>query len=200
MSQPHNATWQEDWQPLVDAVGRDFSDGSTVYGADAVEAGSIRRWLEPLEFDCALHYDEQAALDHGLTAISAPYTAALTFAIPATWIPGREVFTSAERDAQPAYTPINKPDLKLGPETTGFFATDIELDFVRPAVLGERLGVRGFRLISCVPKQTSVGRGAFMTWESEVVDAHGEVVVRQRTSTYAYNPIDSDSAATQELS
>ncbi len=30
-------------------------------GADAVEAGSIRRWLEPKEFDCAIHSDDDAA-------------------------------------------------------------------------------------------------------------------------------------------
>lgn len=32
------------------------------------------------------------------------------------------------------------------------------------------------------------GRGAFMRWESEVVDADGEVVLCMRTGTYAYQP------------
>ena len=78
--------------------------------------------------------------------------------------------------------------LLLGPRTTGYFATDMEMDFVRPVTLGERLGRRGHRLLSCTPKETAVGRGAFMKWESEVVDADGEVVMRMRTGTYAYQP------------
>lgn len=33
--------WKAEWQPVVDAVGRDFSDGETVFGADPVERGAI---------------------------------------------------------------------------------------------------------------------------------------------------------------
>ena len=192
MSESEAPTWQQAWQPLIDAVGQDFSDGSTTWGGDRVETGSIRRWIEPLEFDCALHYDRAIAADHAFDNVTAPYTSTLTFAIPSTWIPGREVFTSAERDAQPAFTPINTPDLPPAPPTTGFFATDIELDFIRPAVSGDRVGTRGFKLVACVPKQTSVGRGAFLTWETELVDDAGDVLVRQRTVAYAYNALPED--------
>jgi hypothetical protein len=57
-------------------------------------------------------------------------------------------------------------------------------------VAGERIGRRGKRLLSCTPKETAVGRGAFMTWESEVVTETGEVVGRIRIGTYAYVPKD----------
>ena len=101
----------------------------------------------------------------------------------------RPLYDSAERDAQPARSPINNEDMPLGPKTTGFFATDISMDFVRPVVVGERVGRRGQRLVvRARPKQTSMGRGAFMTWESELVTDRGEVVARVRTGTYAYNP------------
>ena len=63
------------------------------------------------------------------------------------------------------------------------------MEFLRPVTVGERVGRRGQRLISCTPKQTSMGRGAFMTWESELVTDRGEVVARVRTGTYAYNPV-----------
>jgi hypothetical protein len=33
-----------------------------------------------------------------------------------------------------------------------------------------------------------MGRGAFLTWESELVTDTGEVVAFVRTGTYAYNP------------
>ena len=62
------------------------------------------------------------------------------------------------------------------------------MDFVRPVGVGERVGRRGRQLVSCSPKQTSMGRGAFITWQSEFVTDGGEVVAYVRTGTYAYNP------------
>jgi hypothetical protein len=181
--------WKQEWQEVIDAEGRDFSDGQVHYGADAVEASAIRRYLEPLEFDCALHYDADTARQHGYPGIIAPYTATMQWAMPPMWSPGDPpLFTDDARDAQPARSPINNQGFPLGPRTTGYFATDMEMDFVRPVTLGERLGRRGHRLLSCTPKETAVGRGAFMKWESEVVDADGEVVMRMRTGTYAYQP------------
>jgi N-terminal half of MaoC dehydratase len=181
--------WTQDWQEVIDAAGQDFSDGQIHYGADAVEASAIRRFLEPLEFACALHYDADVARQHGYPDIIAPYSATMSWAMPAMWSPGNPpIFTDNSRDAQPARSPINNQNFPLGPRTTGFFATDIELDFLRPVTLGERLGRRGHRLISCVPKETTVGRGAFMKWESEIVAANGDVVMRMRVGTYAYQP------------
>ena len=105
------------------------------------------------------------------------------------WRPGEPtLYESSDRDAQPARSPINNEDMPLAPKTTGFFATDISMEFLRPVTVGERVGRRGQRLISCTPKQTSMGRGAFLTWESELVTERGEVVARVRTGTYAYNP------------
>lgn len=183
------ADWQADWQPLVEAVGRDFGDGSTVWGADLVERGTIRRFAEPLELSSGLHYVPEIARAHGFPDVIAPYTAAMSFSVPAMWRPGEPtLYSDPAPDAQPDRSPINNQDMPLGPRTTGFFATDISMEFVRPAVVGERVGRRGQRLVSCVPKQTSMGRGAFLTWESELVTDSGEVIARVRTGTYAYNP------------
>jgi hypothetical protein len=82
------ADWQADWQPLVEAVGRDFGDGSTVWGADLVERGTIRRFAEPLELSSGLHYDPEIARAHGFPDVIAPYTAAMSFSVPAMWSPG----------------------------------------------------------------------------------------------------------------
>lgn len=183
-------TWKQDWQPLVDAVGTEFGDGTVAFGADAVEVGTIRRYLEPLEIDCPLHYDVEVARAHGYPDIIAPYTATMVYSVAAMWQPGDPpLYDSAERNAQPARSPINNEDMPLGPKTTGFFATDISMEFVRPLVVGERVGRRGRKLVACSPKQTSMGRGAFLTWESELVTADGETVAYVRTGTYAYNPI-----------
>ncbi|MEW2354411.1 MaoC family dehydratase N-terminal domain-containing protein [Spirillospora sp. NPDC029432] len=188
MSEDWNEDWKEDWRPVVDAVGRDFSDGTTTWGADPVEPGAIRRYLEPLEFGCALHTDPEAARAAGFADVTMPYTGVIAWTIPAAWRPGETLFDSDDRDAQPVHSAINNQDMPLGPRTTGFFGTDIEVDFERPVVAGERIGRRGRRLVACTPKETAVGRGAFMTWESEVVTGRDEVVARIRIGTYAYVP------------
>jgi hypothetical protein len=182
------ADWKADWQEVVDAIGRDFADGATTWGGDAVERGGIRRYLEPLELDCALHTDPEVARAAGYADVTMPATGVIAWTIPAAWTPGQVLFDSAERDAQPVHSAINNADMTLGPRTTGFFGTDIEVDFLRDVVAGERLGRRGKRLVACTPKETGVGRGAFLTWESEIVTGELEVVGRIRIGTYAYVP------------
>jgi acyl dehydratase len=190
MSQDSEADdWRRAWDPMVAAVGRDFGEPEAVYGADPVTATDIRRFLEPLEFGCQLHSDPEAARAAGFADVTMPYTAVMSWSFPAMWAPGDPpLFADEARDAQPARSPISNPDPGLGPPVTGFFATDLELDFVRPVTAGERVGRRGRRLVSCTPKETSVGRGAFITWEMDLVDGDGEVVGRMRSGTYAYEP------------
>jgi hypothetical protein len=182
--------WRAAWQPMVDAVGTVFGDGSAVYGADRVEAGLIRRYVEPLEFGSGLHHDRDVARAHGHPDVIAPYTSLLMFCVGPIWRPGEEpVFTSAERNAQPARSPVAERRVPQQPHTTEYFATDMELDFIRAVAVGERVGRRrSQRLVSCAPKETSVGRGAFLTWESELIDEQGEAVARIRTGVYSYVP------------
>jgi hypothetical protein len=182
--------WRTAWQPMVDAVGTVFGPGDVVYGADRVEVGAIRRYVEPLELGSALHHDPDVARAHGHTDVIAPYTSVLTFSLPPLWSPGEPpVFTSAERDGQPARSPVAERRPAVQPFTSEYFATDMEMDFVRPVTVGERIGRRRRQLlVACVPKETSVGRGAFLTWESEIVDESGETVARIRTGVYSYVP------------
>lgn len=181
--------WADTWTPMLAAVGTDLSNGRVVGGADPIERSAVRRYLEPLEFDCSLHYDPEAARACGYADVTAPYTSILTFTIPPMWVPGQKLFASDDRDAQPSSSPINGDDLRVAPELTGFFATDIEMDFLRPPIVGEHLSRRGNVLLSCVPKWISVGRGAFLTLESEVVTDDGEVVARVRNTVFAYEPV-----------
>lgn len=175
---------------MVDAVGRSFGDGTIVYGADRVEPGLIRRYVEPLELGSGLHLDADVARAHGHADIIAPCTALLTFSVPSIWKPGDDpAFVSAARDGQPARSPVAERRMRDQPYTTEYFTTDMEMDFMRPVVVGERVGRRrSQRLVSCQPKETSVGRGAFLMWESELVDGDGEVVARLRTGVYSYVP------------
>ncbi len=180
--------WEQGWQAMIAAVGTEFGEAEIPYGPDAVERGAVRRYLEPLEFDCPLHYDDDVARAHGYDGVIAPYTSAVTFTIGALWEPGAHVFQSAERNAQPVTAALGPRPVGLEPPATGFFATDIEIEWLRPIRLGDRLARHGRRLVGCVPKETTVGWGAFLTWESSIVDADGEVVAWTRNSTYNYVP------------
>ena len=173
---------------MIDAVGRDFDDAPPVFQADPIERSTIRRWLEPLEFDCALHYDSQAAREHGYADIVVPATALLTFALAPMWRPGDLLFASAGRNEQPARSTVTGRITGLEPQTSGFFATDVDMEYLQPAVVGDQLCKRGARLIACVPKQTQVGRGAFITWGSEIINQRVEVVARIQATFFRYNP------------
>src|SRR4051794_25450902 len=99
--------WQAAWQPMIDAIGTDFSGGAVRKGADDGERSGIRRFVEPLEFDCPLYYDEDVAKAHGYAGVVAPCSSVTSWTIPPMWTPGgAPVFTSAERDAQPERSPV----------------------------------------------------------------------------------------------
>ncbi len=181
--------WKAAWQPVVEVVGQDFGDGTPRVGPDTVEAGAIRRFCEALELGCPLHHDAGAARVAGYADIVAPVSSILSFTIPAMWRPGEPpVFTGAGADASPARTPVAPMTTGLEPPSPAYFATDLELDVLGRVVVGDRLARVGNRLVACVPKQTRLGRGAFMTWESEVHNQWGEVVLRTRNRVYRYEP------------
>lgn len=181
--------WVRAWDAMVALVGADLSDGDIDWGADRVEEGTVRRYAEPLELGSPLHYDEAAARAYGFDGLVAPWTSLISYTLPPMWGPDQDpLFASADRDAQPVRSPVANPEEGLAPRTRGFFATDMEIDFLRPVIAGERLGRRGRRLVSCTPKETRVGRGAFSTFESEIVSDRGDVVARVRNTSYAYDP------------
>ena len=77
--------WKAAWQPMVDAVGTEFDPGPHEFVADVIEASAVRRYLEPLEFDCPLHLDSATARAHGHPAIVVPTSALPTFAMGPMW-------------------------------------------------------------------------------------------------------------------
>ena len=101
MSTAASDDWKKDWDRMKAAVGQDFSGGVPQVGADAVDAGGIRRYLELLEFDCPLHYDAEVARRHGYRDIIHMTCGAGPMAIPPQWKPGGPtIFNSADAHAQ----------------------------------------------------------------------------------------------------
>ncbi|OYD60224.1 UNVERIFIED_ORG: MaoC dehydratase-like protein [Burkholderia sp. CF145] len=181
-------SWKDDWRPMIAAIGRDFDDRPPVFVADRIEVSAVRRWLEPLEFDCALHYDPDVARMHGYKDIVVPTSALPTFALEPMWNPGDVLFVSDERDAQPSKSAVSGIRCELEPPTTGYFATDIDIEYLLPVTVGDRLLKRGALLVACEPKSTKVGCGAFITWQSELINERLDVVARTRTTVFRYNP------------
>jgi acyl dehydratase len=174
---------------MMDAVGTEFGAEVPREGPDAIEPGAVRRFTEPLEFGCPLHYDRAVARRHGYPDVVAPVSSIVTFTIPPLWRAGEPpVFTSPERDAQPARTGLGPRLTGLEPKTTGYFAAETGADYLTPAVAGDRLARVGNLLVACVPKETSVGRGAFVTWQYEIRNQRAEVVARLRSTSYSYVP------------
>jgi hypothetical protein len=176
------------WQPMIDAIGRDFDERPAVFVADRIERGAVRRWLEPLEFDCALHYDPEVARAYGYADVVVPTSALPTFALEPMWNPGDVLFAGAARDEQPLKSAVSGIRCEMEPSTTGYFATDIDIEYLLPVTVGDRLVKRGARLVACEPKETKVGRGAFITWQSELINERFEVVARTCTTIFRYNP------------
>lgn len=98
---PLPADWMAAWQPMIDGIGQDFAPGLDAADADPIERSTVRRYLEPLEFDCPLHYDADVARAYGYADIVLPCTALQTFSLAPAWRPGETIFDSAERNAQP---------------------------------------------------------------------------------------------------
>ena len=66
------ADWQDEWQPVVDAIGQDFGGGTKREAVEDIEKSTIRRYCEPLEMDFPLFYDEAAAKAQGFKGIPGP--------------------------------------------------------------------------------------------------------------------------------
>jgi acyl dehydratase len=189
--------WKRAWEPVVARFDQDAGGKEIRWGADCVERGAVRRILEPLEFDCPLHYDQRVARSFGYPDVIAPYTSAVTFAMGPLWSPGTVAFPSADRNAQPVTLVIDPREYPA--EATGLFATDFEVEFSRPPVVGDRLGGTGRKLVDVALKVTRVGRGAFLKFESQVVDARELPVLTTRTGLFVYEPLETAAGASSSV-
>lgn len=179
MSQPSWGKWGswEETETYLDTVI------GVVEGPDAVEKGSIRRWLEPKEFDCPLHYDEKVAYDAGYDGIIAPGVMAITYGVDAYWKPG-------DPPAQPgdAPTQISIPVIHDVPAPcTLSFATSVSVEFFRPIELGDRITLTS-KLVKIQRKTLRVGDGAFLTQEDTYTNQDGEKLAVVLLDIFRFSP------------
>ena len=170
-------------------LGKNFFDLTekvvVLTGADAVEMGSIRRWLEPKEFDSPIHTDAQAAKAAGYKGVVAPATMAFTYGIPPYWQPGDESFKFGD---EPCQIPI--PVIFDVPAPCSLsFATSVEIEFFEPMLIGDRLSC-SHKLTDITRKSLSVGKGAFLTQEDTYRNQRSEIVAIAKLVIFRFNPPD----------
>lgn len=109
-----------------------------------------------------MHTDEKVAQENGYEKLIAPYSSLLTWFLPPYWRPGLDVFSSSDIHAPITDKPLLVLETKIAPKTPHYFATNMEIDYVNPFYVGDHLCRTDFILKSCIPKETSVGKGAFI--------------------------------------
>ena len=179
MTQPQWGKWGT-WEEAEACVGQVIG---TQRGADAVELGSIRRWLEPKQFDCPLHTDDEAARAAGYEGVVAPRTMALTYGLGAYWHPGDP---PEEKGDTPRQIPIPVIFDVPAPCTLSF-ATSVTAEFHRPMYLGDRLTLTS-RLRSLTRKTLRVGDGAFFQQEDTYTNQREEVVAVVLLDIFRFSP------------
>lgn len=184
MGQPSWGKWGS-WEETESFLGKVIGRGA---GADAVELGAIRRWLEPKEFDCALHIDAAAARAAGYRDVVAPSTMVFTYGLPAHWSPG-------DPPAQPGDEPRQIPIpviFDVPAPCTLSFASNMDVEFLEPIYVGDRV-TRTSRLTNIHKKELSVGKGAFLTQEDTYANQNGDVVALVSLTIFRFVPPESDS-------
>ncbi len=179
MSQPSwgkYGTWEDAERHLGKVIGTDV-------GVDAVELGSIRRWLEPKEFECDIHTDADAARAAGYRDVVAPATMVFSYGLPAYWRPGDG---HAQIDDEPRQIPIPVIFDVPAPCTLSF-ASNIDMEFIEPMYVGDRI-TRTSRLTDISHKELRVGKGAFMTQEDTYTNQDGGIVAVVQLTIFRFGP------------
>jgi hypothetical protein len=179
MSQPSwgkHGTWEEAESFIGKVIGEHE-------GVDAVELGSIRRWLEPKEFACELHTSKEASQAAGYRDVIAPSTMVFSYGLPAYWSPGDE---PAKMGDEPRQIPIPVIFDVPAPCTLSF-ASNIDMEFFEPMIVGDVI-TRTSRLTSIEHKELRVGKGAFMTQEDTYLNQNGDTVAVVHLTIFRFNP------------
>jgi len=179
MTKPAWGKWGS-WEETQACLGKKV--GVSV-GADAVEKGSIRRWLEAKEFDCPIHTDQAAAWDAGYPGIVAPATMVMTYAIGAYWKPGdphQQLGDEAKQINIPVIFDVPAP-------CTLSFATNMDVEFFEPMQLNDQISCTSM-LVDITHKTMRVGTGAFLKQKDTYTNQRGEIIAIAYLDIFRFVP------------
>ena len=167
MSEPSWGLWGS-WDETAHYLGKVV--GQSV-GPDPVERGSIRRWLEPKEFACAIHTDPEVAKAAGFDDLVAPASMVFSYGIAPYWSPGDKPASLEDEPRQiqiPVIFDVPAPCDKS-------FATSIEVEFFEPLYPGDVVTCSS-KLVDIKHKELKVGKGAFLRQEDTYTKQTGELL------------------------
>lgn len=179
MGEPVWGKWGR-WEEAEAHIGQVI--GVTV-APDLVEAGAIRRWLEPKEFDCTLHTDATVAKAAGHDGIVAPSTMILTYGVDAYWRP-EDGFSEEGYEPKQISIPVI---FDVPAPCTLSFATSIDMEFFAPVHVGDQITCTS-RLKSITRKELRVGKGAFFRQEDSYANQDGTIVAVVKLDIFRFNP------------
>jgi hydroxyacyl-ACP dehydratase HTD2-like protein with hotdog domain len=170
---------QGSWEETESFLGKVIAVSK---GVDAVEMGSIRRWLEPKQFYPPIHSDRAAADKAGYKDIVAPCTMAFTYSLPAYF--GEDAGLEQLGDTA---TQIPVPVIfELPAPCIRSFATSVDIEFFADMFLGDRITCT-HTLKDITYKTLKVGRGAFLTQEDSYTNQDDELVARSQLVIFRFN-------------
>lgn len=152
------------------------------HGADAVELGSIRKWLEPKQFFPPIHSDSSAANANDYRDVVAPRCMAFTYGLPPYFDPDTPLEKSGDTARQ-----IPVPVIFDLPAPCKFsFATSVDIEFFEDMYVGDRITCT-HKLIDIKHKTLSVGTGAFLTQEDTYTNQNDEKIARVELVIFRFN-------------
>lgn len=157
--------------------------GPPAVAPDAVNVPMIRHWVDALDDRDPVYLDEEFAATTRFGGIVAPPAMLQTWTMVRPRIEGM-----AERGGAPEMRHDNPIIALNAAGYVGTLATNSELEFLRYLKPGDHL-----RLSTAVEsisnrKQTSLGRGYFLTWVTTYTCGADEVVGRQLFRIFKFDP------------
>jgi acyl dehydratase len=163
------------WEQAEGLIGTTIAE---LPSADPVSAADIRRKLEVIGLDCALHVDEELARAHGYDTIVSPVSMARVWAMPAYWSPGQPRIGTDVMS-----TPIPATEVPGVGDT--MIATGVRMEYLAPMYPGDRIsGAAVLRKVT--RKETRVGPGAFIVVETTYTNQRDEVVAIETVTLLRY--------------
>ena len=135
------ATQEYTWEDLENAVGQDFSDGEIRWAVEPIEWTSIRRYCEAIESDFPLFHSAEEAKKHGYEGIICPASHIQNHTGQGLWRPGDPTrWPVSERNFVASNVSQAGGRPWPAPKTTAGFATDREVEYLKPVHVGDHLG------------------------------------------------------------
>ena len=178
------------WEDTAKHIGQDYSGGIIMVADERVDKVMISRYCEPAEISNLLYWDEEVARMAGYRSQVVPW--AMVKEVPTyggNWRPGQPTRFPLDKEMDWQSQLANRQPSAGGPPvppTNAGFFTDMTIEFFEPVCLGDRLTTMGRVLRHVTPRETRVGVGAFVGYDTSYFNQFGQMVARATQGGYNF--------------